>query len=53
MSESSLEGALLDASDIQKKMEVLRTLGHPYSDEEIAAAPPDDTALTQVQGEQK
>ena len=29
----------LDASDIQKKMRVLRTLGHPYTDEEIAAAP--------------
>ncbi len=29
----------LDASDIQKKMQVLRTLGHPYTDEEIAAAP--------------
>jgi len=24
---------------IQKKMTVLRTLGHPYSDEEIKAAP--------------
>ena len=29
----------LDASDIQKKMRVLRMLGHPYTDEEIAAAP--------------
>ena len=29
----------LDASDIQKKMQVLRMLGHPYTDEEIAAAP--------------
>lgn len=28
-----------DASDIQAKMSVLRTLGHPYSDEEIAEAP--------------
>ena len=28
-----------DASSIRKKMEVLRTLGHPYSDEDIAAAP--------------
>lgn len=29
----------LDASDIQRKMRVLRMLGHPYTDEEIAAAP--------------
>ncbi|MGD9945112.1 MAG: cytochrome-c oxidase, cbb3-type subunit II [Burkholderiaceae bacterium] len=28
-----------DAATIRKKMEVLRTLGHPYSDEDIAAAP--------------
>jgi cytochrome c oxidase cbb3-type subunit 2 len=34
-----LEKNKLDASDIQKKMEVLRTLGHPYSDEDIANAP--------------
>ena len=29
----------LDGSDIQTKMSVLRTLGAPYTDEEIAAAP--------------
>lgn len=29
----------LDASDIQRKMRVLRMLGSPYTDEEIAAAP--------------
>lgn len=29
----------LDTRDIQKKMRVLRTLGHPYSDAEIAEAP--------------
>ena len=34
-----LETAELDPSDIKTKMEVLRTLGAPYSDEEIAAAP--------------
>ncbi|MDH5632223.1 MAG: cytochrome-c oxidase, cbb3-type subunit II [Gammaproteobacteria bacterium] len=34
-----LDTTPVDASDISKKMEVLRTLGHPYSDEEIAAAP--------------
>jgi cytochrome c oxidase cbb3-type subunit 2 len=28
-----------DAASIQRKMTVLRGLGHPYSDEEIAAAP--------------
>ncbi|MEK7316030.1 MAG: cytochrome-c oxidase, cbb3-type subunit II [Candidatus Eisenbacteria bacterium] len=28
-----------DAASIQAKMKVLRRLGHPYSDEEIAAAP--------------
>ena len=34
-----LETTLLDSSDIQKKMRVLRTLGAPYSDEEIDQAP--------------
>ena len=34
-----LETAELDPSDIKTKMAVLRTLGAPYSDEEIAAAP--------------
>lgn len=29
----------LDNSDIQKKMQVLRTLGHPYTDEQIEKAP--------------
>ena len=29
----------LDGSSIQKKMKVLQTLGHPYSEEEVAAAP--------------
>ncbi|MDH3688787.1 MAG: cytochrome-c oxidase, cbb3-type subunit II [Gammaproteobacteria bacterium] len=29
----------LDVSDIQKKMQVLRTLGHPYSDDDIEQAP--------------
>ena len=28
----------VDASSIEKKMEALRTLGHPYSDEDIAGA---------------
>jgi len=34
-----LEETPADASHIQKKMEVLRLLGSPYSDEEIAGAP--------------
>ena len=34
-----LQTAELDGSNIKKKMEVLRTLGSPYSDEQIAAAP--------------
>jgi cytochrome c oxidase cbb3-type subunit 2 len=34
----ALRGANADA-DIQKKMTVLRRLGHPYTDEEIASAP--------------
>jgi len=34
-----LEETPADASHIQKKMEVLRLLGAPYSDEEIANAP--------------
>ncbi|MGD8618651.1 MAG: cytochrome-c oxidase, cbb3-type subunit II [Gammaproteobacteria bacterium] len=34
-----LEETPADASHIQKKMEVLRLLGSPYSDEEIANAP--------------
>ncbi len=34
-----LADAKLEGTDIQAKMEVLRRLGHPYSDEEIALAP--------------
>ena len=34
-----LEDTVLDGSDIQARMEALRTLGHPYSDEQIAKAP--------------
>ena len=33
------ETTMLDASDIKKKMQVLRTLGAPYSDDEIEKAP--------------
>jgi cytochrome c oxidase cbb3-type subunit 2 len=33
---------------IQKKMSVLRTLGHPYSDEEIKAAPEDIKGKTEM-----
>jgi cytochrome c oxidase cbb3-type subunit 2 len=34
-----LEDTILDDSDIQTKMETLRTLGAPYTDAEIEAAP--------------
>jgi cytochrome c oxidase cbb3-type subunit 2 len=33
---------------IQKKMQVLRMLGHPYSDEEIKAAPEDIKGKTEM-----
>jgi cytochrome c oxidase cbb3-type subunit 2 len=38
----------LDASLIQRKMQVLRTLGHPYSDEEIANAPKELEGKTEM-----
>jgi cytochrome c oxidase cbb3-type subunit II len=38
----------LDAGDIQKKMQVLRMLGHPYTDEEIAAAPGELAGKTEM-----
>jgi cytochrome c oxidase cbb3-type subunit 2 len=38
-----LAKTMLDGSLIQKKMQVLRTLGHPYTDDDIKAAP---TALS-------
>jgi cytochrome c oxidase cbb3-type subunit 2 len=34
-----LQDTVLDTSDIQQKMTVLRRLGHPYSDDEINKAP--------------
>jgi cytochrome c oxidase cbb3-type subunit 2 len=34
-----LEQTALEKDDIQRKMQVLRTLGHPYTDQEIADAP--------------
>jgi cytochrome c oxidase cbb3-type subunit 2 len=34
-----LAKTMLDGSLIQKKMQVLRTLGHPYTDDDIKAAP--------------
>ena len=39
---------LLDTSSIRKKMSVLRTLGHPYTDEEIKAAPDDIKGKTEM-----
>ena len=38
----------LDASLIQKKMRVLRTLGHPYTDEEINKAPAELEGKTEM-----
>ena len=38
----------LDPSLIQKKMQVLRTLGHPYSDEEIKNAPAELEGKTEM-----
>ncbi|MGQ9427439.1 cytochrome-c oxidase, cbb3-type subunit II [Gilvimarinus sp. F26214L] len=37
-----------NVGDIQAKMEVLQGLGHPYTDEEIAAAPADLEGLTEM-----
>ena len=37
-----------DLGDIQKKMSVLRILGHPYTDEEIASAPEEIAGLSQL-----
>ena len=39
----------LSTALIQKKMTVLRTLGHPYSDEEIKAAPEDIKGKTEME----
>jgi cytochrome c oxidase cbb3-type subunit 2 len=38
----------LDASDIRRKMRVLRRLGHPYSDEEIENAPKELEGKTEM-----
>jgi cytochrome c oxidase cbb3-type subunit 2 len=38
----------IDPSLIEKKMTVLRTLGHPYSDDEIKAAPSDLEGKTEM-----
>jgi len=52
-----LEENTLDTSDIQTKMRVLRVLGHPYTDQQIAAAPAQlegktemDALVTYLQG---
>jgi cytochrome c oxidase cbb3-type subunit 2 len=39
---------VLSTDLIRKKMTVLRTLGHPYSDEEIKAAPDDIQGKTEM-----
>ncbi len=38
----------LDGADIRRKLEVLRTLGHPYSDAQIAAAPDELAGKTEM-----
>lgn len=43
-----LEDAPADASIIQKKMEVMRTLGSPYTDEQIANAPAELEGKTEM-----
>ncbi|MFV1997645.1 MAG: cytochrome-c oxidase, cbb3-type subunit II [Acidiferrobacterales bacterium] len=52
-----LEENVLDTSDIQTKMRVLRVLGHPYTDQQIEAAPAElkgktemDALVTYLQG---
>jgi len=37
-----------DVGDIQRKMRVLQTLGHPYTEEDITAAPEQLEGLTQL-----
>ena len=43
-----LEDAKLDGSDIQAKMETLRRLGAPYTDEQIAGAPQELEGKTEM-----
>ena len=43
-----LEDAPLDGSDIQAKMETLRRLGAPYTDEQIAGAPQELEGKTEM-----
>jgi cytochrome c oxidase cbb3-type subunit 2 len=43
-----LADAPADAATIQQKMKVLRTLGHPYSDAEIAKAPEELKGKTEM-----
>ncbi|MDH3671209.1 MAG: cytochrome-c oxidase, cbb3-type subunit II [Gammaproteobacteria bacterium] len=43
-----LDKNMLGTGDIQKKMRVLRTLGHPYSDEQIENAPKELEGKTEM-----
>jgi cytochrome c oxidase cbb3-type subunit 2 len=43
-----LETAQVDDASIQRKMEVLRTLGLPYTDEQIASAQKDVKGMTEL-----
>jgi cytochrome c oxidase cbb3-type subunit 2 len=40
----------LDADSISKKMQVLRSLGHPYTDEQIESAPKELEGKTELDG---
>jgi cytochrome c oxidase cbb3-type subunit 2 len=42
-----LEKTVLDGADIEKKLQVMRTLGVPYSDKEVAAAKNDVSGKTE------
>ena len=44
-----LKDALVDGEDIQARMKVLRSLGDPYSDEDIAGAPAKLEGVTELQ----
>jgi cytochrome c oxidase cbb3-type subunit 2 len=44
-----LASAPADAGSVQAKMRALRTLGHPYTDDEIAKAPEDVKGRTEME----
>jgi cytochrome c oxidase cbb3-type subunit 2 len=44
-----LASAAADAGSIQAKMRTLRTLGHPYTDDEISKAPEELKGKTEME----